>query len=154
MTAAPALQRTGDGVLTVASRLFGPLTVRAEALLSFPKGMPGFAGERRFVLLPAASSGVYWLQSADEGTMAFLLVDPFPVFPGYAVELPDVSDSDAPPLVLAVVTLPRETDDRCTANLQAPVVLDLTRRTGRQVILAEAGYGPKHPFDLRARLAG
>jgi flagellar assembly factor FliW len=154
MTAAPALQPADRAAVTVASRLFGPLSVRPEAFLTFPNGMPGFGGERRFVLLPAASAGVYWLQSADEGSMAFLLVDPFPIFPCYAVELPEVQPVDIPPLVLAVVTLPRSDGDGCTANLQAPLVLDLVRRTGRQLIVGDAGYGPKHPFDLRARLAG
>jgi flagellar assembly factor FliW len=56
-------------------------------------------------------------------------------------------------LVLSVVTLPREEDESCTANLQAPVLLDLGRRTGRQAILPDSGYGARHPFDLRTRLA-
>jgi flagellar assembly factor FliW len=154
MTVAPALESADRDAVVVASRLFGPLTVRSDAFLTFPNGIPGFGGERRFVLLPAASKGVYWLQSADEGSVAFLLVDPFPVFPGYAVDLPEVSAEDAPPLVLAIVTLPRADDDVCTANLQAPVVLDLAGRTGRQVIMTEGAYGPKHSFDLRARLDG
>jgi flagellar assembly factor FliW len=83
--------------------------------------------------------------------MAFLLVDPFPVFPDYAVDLPGGSD-ETPPMVLSVVTLPREDDEPCTANLQAPVLLDLERRTGHQTILGDAGYGARHPFDLRVRL--
>ncbi len=57
-----------------------------------------------------------------------------------------------PPMVLTVVTLPREEDEPCTANLQAPVLLDLGRRVGRQVILPDAGYGARHSFDLRSRL--
>lgn len=154
MTAATALEPSGRDLVMVASRLFGPLTVRSDAFLTFLDGMPGFGGERRFVLLPAAASGVFWLQSADEGAVAFLLVDPFTTFPGYAVDLPEVTVEDEPPMVMAIVTLPRDNDELCTANLQAPVVLDLVGRTGRQVILADGTYGPRHPFDLRARLAG
>lgn len=155
MTVAAAHQVAGGDAVPVASRLFGPLSVRPEAFFTFPNGIPGFGGVRRFVLLPAASSGVYWLQSVDEGSMAFLLVDPFPIFPGYAVDLPQEEAEDTgavPPMVLAVVTLPRDGEDTSTANLQAPVVLDLGRRAGRQLILADTGFGPRHPFDLRARL--
>ena len=154
MTVATELEPSERDTVIVASRLFGPITVRPDAFLTFPSGLPGFGGERRFVLLPAASSGVFWLQSADEGSVAFLLVDPFTTFPGYTVDLPEVAPEDDPPMVMAVVTLPRDTDEVCTANLQAPVVLDLGRRTGRQVILADHDYGPRHSFDLRARLAG
>ena len=152
MSAAPLACRPADQPTVVASRLFGPLSVPADAFITFPDGMPGFAGERRFVLLPAAPEGVFWLQSAEEGSVAFLLVDPFPVFPFYSVELADEA-TEAPPLVLSVVTLPRTADEPCTANLQAPVLLDMDRRVGRQVILAESGYGARHAFDLRSRLA-
>lgn len=154
MSAAPLACSPVDGPVIVASRLFGPLSVRPDAFITFPDGLPGFAGERRFILLPAAPEGVYWLQSVDEGSVAFLLVDPFPVFPEYSVELPDAPMGDAPPMVLAVVTLPREEGEPCTANLQAPVVLDLGRRVGLQIILPDAGYGARHPFDLRSRLVG
>jgi flagellar assembly factor FliW len=152
MTAAPVLQPSGDEVL-VASRLFGPLAVRRDAVLTFRGGLPGFAGERRFVLLPAASEGVFWLQSADEGALAFLLVDPFTTFPGYEVDVPEAELAGSAPLVLAMVTLPREEGDPCTANLQAPLLIDLGRREGRQLILEGAAYGPRHEFDLRSRLS-
>lgn len=151
MSAAPLACPPSDGPVLVASRLFGPLTVQPESFITFPDGLPGFAGERRFVLLPAAPDGVFWLQSVDDGSVAFLMVDPFPVFPGYAVDLPD-QEGVTPPMVLSVVTLPREEDEPCTANLQAPVLLDLERRTGCQTILGDAGYGARHPFDLRVRL--
>src|SRR5262249_23049338 len=151
--AVPVACPPSDGPVLVASRLFGPLSVQPEAFITFPDGIPGFAGERRFVLLPAAPEGVFWLQAVDDGSVAFLLVDPFPVFPGYSVELPDAVDPEKTPLVLSVVTLPREDDESCTANLQAPILLDLAQRVGRQVILADSGYGARHPFDLRSRLA-
>jgi flagellar assembly factor FliW len=150
MTAAPVLQPSGDEIV-LASRLFGPLSVRRDAVLTFPAGLPGFAGERRFVLLPAASEGVFWLQSADEGALAFLLVDPFTTFPGYAVDLAE--SVERPPLVLAIVSLPRHDDEACTANLQAPLLVDLATREGRQVILETQQYGPRHAFDLKRRLS-
>lgn len=151
MSAAPIACPPSDGPVLVASRLFGPLTVQPESFITFPDGLPGFAGVQRFILLPAAPDGVYWLQSVDDGSTAFLLVDPFPVFPEYAVDLPD-EDEGTEPMVLSVVTLPRDEDESCTANLQAPVLIDLERRTGRQTILPDAGYGARHPFDLRVRL--
>lgn len=152
MSAAPIACPPSDGPVVVASRLFGPLSVPADAFITFPDGLPGFAGERRFILLPAAPEGVFWLQAVEDGSVAFLLVDPFPVFPGYAVELPDDPGAEPTPLVLSVVTLPREEDESCTANLQAPVLLDLGRRIGWQTILPDSGYGARHAFDLRKAL--
>ncbi len=139
--------------LTVPSLLFGPLQVRPEACITFRDGLLGFAGERRFILLPSAAEGIFWLQSVEDGTLAFLLVDPFLVAPDFTLELP--GDEPASDLAaLAIVTLSRSPEEPCTANLQAPLVLDLAARTGRQVILADAPHGTRWPVDLRAQLAG
>jgi flagellar assembly factor FliW len=148
-----ALQATDTSAsVEVASRLFGPLTVSTDEFITFPDGLPGFAGERRFVLLPAAPEGYFWLQSVEEGSLAFLLLDPFVTFPGYTVELPD-GETEGGPMVLAIATLPRAAGESWTANLQAPVVLDLERRQGRQFIMPEAAYGPRHAFQPAAPAA-
>lgn len=153
MTAAPLpASRASTRDTIVPSRLFGPLRVDLDRAIVFPDGLLGFAGERRFVLLPAAREGVYWLQSVDDGSVAFLLVDPFPIFPGYTADVPEPADGQ-PPLVLVIVTLSKDDGAPCTANLQGPVAIGLGTRSGAQVILADPVWTTRHAFDLRARLA-
>lgn len=119
-----------------------------------PEGMLGFAGERRFVLLPAAKSGIFWMQSVDDGALIFLVIDPFEFLPGYEVDLPALPEErkDAT-LVLTIVTLPREKGDACTTNLQAPLVFDVARRTACQVVLQDPRYHTRHTIHLKAHLA-
>jgi flagellar assembly factor FliW len=144
--------------LTIPTRLFGPLTVRPELCVRFPDGLLGFAGERRFVLLPAAADGVYWLQSVEEPGLAFLVADPFPAYPGYAVDLEDddpALGAATPPLVLAIVTLPRPgVPGGATANLRGPLVIDLEGRTGRQLVLADVPWSTQEPYALPAQPTG
>lgn len=142
------------GTLAVASRLFGPLSIHPEDVLVMPDGMLGFAGERRFVLLPAAPDGVFWLQSVDDGTLIFLLVDPFRFFPGYEVDSPEIPEAGPTDevAVLSIVTLPRSRGEPCTANLQGPLVLRTPGRTARQVILEDPRYHTRHELDLRGQL--
>ncbi|MDX2193358.1 MAG: flagellar assembly protein FliW [Gemmatimonadales bacterium] len=145
---------TPASTLVIPTRLFGPLEVPSDRLVTFPDGLPGFAGERRFVLLATPSPSVTWLQSADDSLLAFLCVDPFVACPGFELDLPDDAwDAAEPPLVLAIVTLPREHGDAPSANLQAPLLLDLAARSGQQVLLADAGYPCRAPLDLDAELA-
>jgi flagellar assembly factor FliW len=133
--------------------LFGPLDVVLDECYTMPEGMLGFAGERRFVLLPAASSGIYWFQSVDDGSLIFLVVDPFELAPGYEVDLPELPETSRQHVViLTIVTLPRQKGDPCTTNLQAPLILDLRDRTARQVVLQDPRYHTRHPVDLRSRL--
>lgn len=138
----------------VASRLFGPLDVPLDECYTMPEGMLGFAGERRFVLLPAAAEGIYWFQSVDDGALIFVVIDPFQLLPGYEVDLPDLPDHGAAhTIVLTIVTLPRDRGDACTTNLQAPLVFDMRDRSARQVVVQDPRYHTRHPVDLRSRLS-
>jgi flagellar assembly factor FliW len=140
--------------LQVASRLFGPLNVPVDTCLSFQEGIFGFAGERHFVLLPAAKEGLYWMQDVNDGALALLLVDPFKFFPDYSADLDDAhhrlidASDEAEVAVLSVVTLPRAEGDPCTVNLQGPIIVNFTVRKGCQVILDDSGCSTKHPIDL------
>lgn len=141
------------GTLRLASRLFGPVEVPANECYTMPEGMLGFAGERRFVLLPAATRGIFWFQSVDDAALVFLVIDPFEFFPDYAVDLPDRPEqSQEQVLVLAIVTLPRQPGEPCTANLQAPLVFDLRDRSARQVLVPDPRWHTRHEVELRSHL--
>jgi flagellar assembly factor FliW len=139
--------------MTVESDLLGKLTVDADAVIRFPEGMLGFPECRSFVLLPAEREHVYWLQSVDYSTLAFVMIDPFVFFEGYGVELADtgLDSKDVSPSevsVLAIVTLPQDRTSRPTANLQGPLVINHKARTAHQAVLADGRYGIREEFDL------
>ncbi len=160
MTATVQNENQPHTQLTVASRLFGPLNVPESACITFPEGLLGFAGEHRFVLLPAAAEGVYWMQDVDDGSLIFVVVNPFVMFPDYAFDLEDSGctglglTGDSEIGVLAIVTLPRETGAIPTANLQGPLVINYDTRRGCQVILSSGGFGTRHPLDIQTFMNG
>lgn len=138
----------------IASDLLGPLQVPAAALLTFPAGLLGFPEARRWALIPSGRDGLAWLQSADASDLIFLLADPFHWFPGYEIDVPNMSAVPGEVVtpesiaVFAIVTLPGGGNDRASANLRAPVLLDVAARTGRQMVLADDRYQVQTPFDL------
>lgn len=150
--AAVALAPAPDDV-AVRSVLLGALVLPRSQVFTFPRGLLGFPEARSFALLPARRAGLFWLQSLEFDALTFLLVDPFPVVEGYALELggPEGAPGPVAPdhiLVLAIVTLPREPGQTATANLQGPLALDLVARTGRQVVLQDSPFGVRHPVRL------
>jgi flagellar assembly factor FliW len=151
---APVTQAGANGeMIFVASRLFGPLNIDPADLIVMPEGMLGFAGERRFVLLPAAPDGVFWLQNVDDGALIFLLIDPFTFFPDYSADAPDIPEERTSDIaVLAIVTLPRKHGDGCSVNLQGPLLFDFPRRQVKQVIQEDPRYHTRHAVDLRGKL--
>jgi flagellar assembly factor FliW len=137
--------------ITIASDILGTLTVEPSAVLTFPRGLLGFPECRSFVLLPSERANVYWLQSADYSSLAFLLVDPVVFFDGYTLDMDATGLHAASPdevSVLAIVTLPGAPGELPTANLQGPVVINTRRGEGGQVVLAESSYGIRESFEL------
>jgi len=124
---------------------FGILDVSDDPLLSFPSGLVGFPDFRRFVVLEAAADSDYqWLQSCDDPSLAVVIVDVHLLQPDFRIDVPgeglaelDMIQSD-PILIMAVVTIPSGRPDQATANLRAPLVVNLRTRKGKQMILHES----------------
>lgn len=139
--------------LVVASEVLGELTVPADSVLTFPTGLFGFPECRRFALVPAGRDGLYWLQSIEHSTLAFLLADPFQFFRGYAVELTAgdrvelAAQSASDVAVFVIVTLPQSRGAQPTANLQGPVALNLRAGLGRQLAIANGEWGVRCAFE-------
>lgn len=152
--ATPSFTRDATPVVSVHSALLGPLTVTPNELLNFPAGLFGFPECRSFVLVATERPGMFWLQSVEDGALAFLLVDPFPVFKEYAVDLGPLdlaklqSSDVAHVAILGIVTLPRSRDEKPTVNLQGPLALNLVGRCGMQMAIPESTFGVRYPFDL------
>ncbi len=136
---------------TAETRLFGTLAYDPSDTITFPDGLPGFPEVRSFALLATPVEPLVWLQSLECPELAFLLVSPEGA--GASVSVVPETCRRQGLFAAAVVTLPGPGGGSATANLKAPVVIDRTARTGRQMILPESPFGTAHPFDLAA-LAG
>lgn len=140
-----------DPTTTLATR-FGPVTVDPERMISFERGLLGFARHKRFLLteVPGRDVAFKLLQAVDDPELGFLVLplDPEtgPIIradlEAAAVTLGFAPDALA---VLAIVTLRNEADGpRCTANLRAPLLVDTERRVGCQYVLASEAYDLRH----------
>ena len=135
------------------SALLGPLEIRAETVITFPAGLPGFVTLRHFALVETQRDELVWLQSVDDADVTFLLADPFAAVTGFEVDIPaadlasfGASTDEEALLVLVVVQL--EGGRPAAANLQSPIVIDRGGRRGRQVVLPDSRYGMHHLIDL------
>ena len=139
--------------VVVHSELLGTLELHEDQVLDFHTGLLGFPECRRFVLVPAVREGTWWLQSLDHPTLAFLLVDPFLAFDGYTVDLGATErftlqvQEPSDVMVLAIVTLPGPTGGEPTANLLAPLVINVTRRRGQQAVI-DGTHPMRAPFKV------
>jgi flagellar assembly factor FliW len=139
-------------IMKIQTSRFGSLDVSDETLLVFPSGLVGFSDFRRFVVLDVAEDSDYqWFQSVEEPSFAFVIVDVHLLQSDFRIDAPDESltelgiiQSDAI-LIMAVVTIPFDKPEHATANLRAPLVVNLRTRLGKQMILHES-IPLRHPL--------
>ncbi len=130
---------------------FGVVEVPEDTVYRLPDGLPGFPGPRRFAILSGERYEPFrWLQSLDDPSLAFLVLDPLLFRPDYRIE---VAPDDIRPIrmenleagfVLVIVTLPAD-PRQMTANLRAPLVFNPDQQLARQLILTRS----EHPVRYR-----
>jgi len=120
---------------------FGPVEIEVDDVLLFPRGIIALEDCRHWVLLAdAENAALAWLQCVTQPEIAVPVVSPRRFAPEYQVRLTrgqlsplELSQFDQA-YVLAIVS---RGDDQLTLNLKAPLIINLGRRIGRQVITTD-----------------
>lgn len=146
---------------TVETTRFGRLTTSPEEIVSFPEGILGFPELVHYCLVdPGDDTLILWLQSLENPSVAFPVLEPKIFKSDYVVKLSaqelkqlkleNINQS----IVFSILTIPKDVS-QMTANLKAPIVVNLKEQLGRQVVLQENEYSIKHLMfrELRAQLA-
>jgi flagellar assembly factor FliW len=117
---------------------FGPIEVSSEEVLHFPAGLVGLESCRDWVLLADAQNDLLgWLQSTEREDVALAVVNPRHYVPDYQVrvyrrEIAGLALSD--PNEAQVLVVVSRNESAVTVNLKAPLLINLERKVGRQVI--------------------
>jgi len=130
----------------------GEIEYGEDHVYGFPEGLLGFEELTKFVLLELEDlDPLYLLISVDDPGVSFPVMSPLGVVVGYT---PPLSGADLEPLALngaeemalfVIVTIGPEGRE-VTANLRAPLCLNVRRRLGRQCVLEDGDYDLHHPL--------
>jgi flagellar assembly factor FliW len=135
---------------------FGPLRYDPGDALVFPRGLPAFENCREFLALTVPpSEPLIFLQSLEDSGLCFITTPILVVDSAYRLQIgaEDLELIGLPPraapvigkdlLCLAVLSLREEGP---TANLLAPVVVNLRNRRAVQAVAQESGYSHQQPL--------
>jgi flagellar assembly factor FliW len=137
------------------TRIFGEIDIEEEKIITMAKGMIGFPDLQHFALIfdeerDAKQFSIMWLQSMDDGDIAFPVIVPTLIKPDYH---PTVSDEIVSPLgeltgdntyLLATVKVPKNIED-IACNLKAPIVINTDNNKAVQLIV-EDEYDMHYPI--------
>ncbi len=138
--------------MRVSATRFGDIGIDETKVINMRDGMLGFEHLKRYVLLIHDEKiPFWWLQSIEDGSVAFVVINAFVVKPDYE---PVISDDEVKLLEIAspedavlfsVVTICSD-PFKVTANLRAPIVINAKKMLAKQVILIESDYSVQYPM--------
>lgn len=126
--------------------------VPEKQIIHFPEGLLGLSHLNKYIMLsPEKKLPFMYLQSVEEETLAFIVIDPYLYMPDYSFDISDdvidflgvTKESDI--LVLSVVVIPSDIT-RMTANFAAPVLINVNNRRAKQIVLQDDKYRIRQPI--------
>lgn len=129
---------------------FGELQVNNEDIINFSEGLLGFETlSQFFVVDPGDSTLILWLQSIEDASIAFPIIEPKIFKPDYiakllpadmnSVKLENISDAK----IYSILTIPSDITTM-SANLKAPIVINNDKKVARQIVLQDNKLSVKY----------
>ncbi len=143
--------------MKISTTRFGTIEVLEKEIIHMPNGMIGFPDERQFILLKHAEGSPFlWFQSIKSPGLAFVVLDPFILEPHYEFNLLEEDKKDLRLKensngiqALVVINISHNGQSlKITANLLAPIIINIEERTAKQVILFNSPYSHRHPVPI------
>ena len=122
---------------------FGELQVNNEDIINFSEGLLGFEKlSQFFVVDPGDSTLILWLQSIEDASIAFPIIEPKIFKPDYvakllpadmnSVKIENVNEAK----IYSILTIPSDITTM-SANLKAPVVINNEKKIAKQIVLQD-----------------
>jgi len=136
--------------MKISTSRFGEQEIEKSKVIEVLDGMVGFS-EDRFILLHPDKGPFCWFQSVDNPDLAFVVVDPTQIVPGYKVKLTQDEydrlkiEPGIEVILLSVVTMARD-PRQITMNLQGPIVINPSRMIAKQIVLETVQAITRYPI--------
>jgi flagellar assembly factor FliW len=128
------------------------LEFNEEDIILINNGLIGLPELKRFILMDLEEdSPLHWLQSVDNKKIGFIVSDPVLFAENYVVTIDNETKNllrieNQDDMVVMIIVTVKEEGEKITGNLLGPIVVNATKRLGRQVTLDSCGYGTDVPI--------
>ncbi|MBD3316455.1 MAG: flagellar assembly protein FliW [Chitinivibrionales bacterium] len=125
---------------------FKDLVYAPDDVVTFPGGIPGFEDNKNYVLVQIPEYVPFeWLVCVDGTRLRFALINPLLFRPDYSPnitkeQLSELKIEKAEDVLLYAIVTIREDAAQSTANLIGPIVINRSRKLGKQIIIEDDRY--------------
>lgn len=136
-------------MINIETRHFGAIEVDESKKIVFKDGIPGFEQLKDFVLIEEDDNAFCYLQSLQDGQIAFAIISPYSLKADYSPHIHEVyfekcGGGESIQFSLYVIATVGKNMEQTTVNLQAPLLIHTERRLGVQAIVEDKEYTTRH----------
>jgi flagellar assembly factor FliW len=135
----------------ISTTRFGDIIIDESKVIRMKGGILGFEQLKRYALfIQGEKIPFWWFQSVEDGSIAFVVIDSLTVNPDFKPLIPETEvklleiGSPEEAVLLSVVTI-HSNQFKVTANLRAPIVVNVKKKLAKQVILVDSKYSVQYP---------
>ncbi|MDD7794631.1 flagellar assembly protein FliW [Clostridium sp. 'White wine YQ'] len=141
--------------MEIVTRFHGTFNYDEKDIINFPNGIMGFEDLKKFIIVQSKENEAFSIfQSLENSEVGLVVVSPFDVKKDYEIELnEEVIKSlsiENPEEVVLYNTVTLNSDVyKITVNLKAPIIININKKVGKQVIIDKEDFKIKHPLIKR-----
>lgn len=137
--------------MEVNAKYFGQVSYEQGEAIHIINGLIGFESYTEYLPIPfdKGNDSLISLQSLEDETLSFILMNPFGLLSDYSPSLPkyelkELGAESSEELSYYVICVMRDSVAESTVNLKAPLVVNARNRQARQIILDQKEYTFRH----------
>lgn len=136
--------------MLINTKFLGSIEIEEKEILLFEHGLPGFNELHKFTLLTVPENpSLHYLQSLEQETICFIVIDPFLILEDYEIDLSEETVQELEIVkgedirLYSILTIPENINDM-TANMIAPIVINNANNKACQEVLSDNRYSVKY----------
>ncbi|SFA74388.1 flagellar assembly protein FliW [Clostridium frigidicarnis] len=134
------------------SKIHGTIEYEENDIIVFKKSILGFSDLNKFILFDLKDNAAFKvLHSIEDTSIGFIVINPFDFFKEYEFKLNNkviknvkIEDTNEV-MVLNTITINNEVK-KITTNLRAPIIININKSLGEQIVLESEKYKIKEPL--------
>ena len=136
--------------MKVKTRFLGELEAEEKDIITFEDGILGFSNLKKYLMVYDESNQCFnYLQAMEDVNVCFIITSPFFVIPDFSIDINGDSvkklgiEEEKDVMLYSIVTIPEDVK-QMTANMKAPLVVNLKNRKALQEVLDDDRYTVNH----------
>ncbi|MCI9441693.1 MAG: flagellar assembly protein FliW [Ruminococcus sp.] len=137
--------------MEINANYFGQVSYESNETIHIINGLIGFESYTEYLPIPfhEDNDSLISLQSLEDETLSFILMNPFGIYPDYAPsisrqDMDELKAKSAEDISYYVISVIRDSVAESTVNLKAPLIVNALNRQAKQVILEQSEYTFRH----------